>query len=448
MMFALSLPIFMLGAGLALDYSHIADARTKMLAAVDAASLAAVTPAMLPLSNSAAQTVALNTFNAEMASVPGFVSSPSASISFSTDPNNSTMRIVTITGSGTMQNMIAGMIGIPTSSISATSHAEGAYAPNINFYILADSSQSMAIAATTAGITTLENATPGQWGSNGGCAFACHEADPIWENSNSSYFNNPYYNPSNPSANCTPTTSHGNTTYPNGCVEMDDYALARSLGVTLRIDNVVTAIQSLAATQQSASASNKATYQMGLYSFDSTFHSYTNGLTTPAAASTAASNIQIEEYYHADMNMSQQSVNDADTYGVAALTKMNTIIPTPGNGTNLAGDTPKAFLFLVTDGVEDEGSNGNVVSVMNTAGCTTLKNKGVSIGVVYTTYFPVPTYFPYQDYVQPIQSNIGPNLQGCASSPNYYIEVNTNGDIGAALNTIFNNFTVNSHLVN
>jgi Flp pilus assembly protein TadG len=449
--FGLSLPVFFLAAGLSMDYARIANAHTKMLAAVDAATLAAVTPAMLAQSNSAAQTVAENTFSAEMSLVSGFVSPPVPTVTFSTDPNNATMRIITITATGTLNNMIAGMIGMPTSPISATSTAEGANAPNINFYVLADSSQSMAIAATTAGITTLENATPGQWGSNPGCAFACHEADPEWETAKKGPYSNPYYNPSNASASCTGTTSHGNTTYPNGCVEMDDYALARSLNVTLRIDNLVAAIQTLASTQQSTSARNGATYQMGLYSFDSTFHSYTNGLTTPAAASTASSNIQIEETYHSGLTMSQQKTNDSDTYADAALTQINSIIPTPGNGTNLAGDTPKAFLFLITDGVEDEdrdGGDSSYIGLISTAQCTAMINRGVNIGVVYTTYFPVPTYFPYQDYVEPIQSQIGPNLQNCASSPNYYIEVSTNGDIGAALNTIFDAFAVHSHLTN
>lgn len=446
-MFGLSMPMFLLGAGLALDYSNIAEAHTKLLAAANSAALSAVTEAMLPQSNAAAQSVALNTFKAQIASAPGFVATPTATVTLAADPNNSTMRIVTVSASGTINNMFAGMIGMATSNVSASANAEGAYAPNINFYVLADSSQSMAIAATTTDIAKLESATPNQWGSNGGCAFACHEANPIWENANSSYFSNPYYNPSNPSANCAGTTRRGTTTYPAGCTEMDDYALARSLGVTLRIDNVIKAIQSLSTTMQSSAAANGATYQMGVYSFDSGFHAYTNGLTKPAAAASAASAIQIEEYYHADETMALQQTLDADTYANSALAQMNSMIPTPGNGTTLNSDTPKAFLFLVTDGVEDENlGNANGVGLIDTSQCQKMMARGVNIGVVYTTYFPVPTYFPYIDYVEPIQSQIGPNLQGCASSPKYYIEVNANGDIGAAMQQIFENFTVTSRL--
>jgi hypothetical protein len=225
--------------------------------------------------------------------------------------------------------------------------------------------------------------------------------------------------------------------------------LARSLNVTLRIDNMVAAIGSLGSTAQASAVNNGATYQMALYSFDTSFHSYTNGLTTPAAAATTASAIQIDEYYHANESMSLQQTIDADSYGNSALKQLNTIIPTPGNGTNMVGDTPKAFLFLITDGVEDENQGGsNGVGLISTDQCTAMKNRGISIGVVYTTYFPVPTYWPYNDYVAPIATQIGPNLQGCASSPNYFVEVSTDGDIGAALTTIFNNFTISARLTN
>ena len=36
---------------------------------------------------------------------------------------------------------------------------------------------------------------------------------------------------------------------------------------------------------------------------------------------------------------------------------MNTIMPNPGKGTNVAGDTPQEVLFFVTDGVEDESTS-------------------------------------------------------------------------------------------
>ena len=49
---------------------------------------------------------------------------------------------------------------------------------------------------------------------------------------------------------------------------------------------------------------------------------------------------------------------DADTNYDAAMTGITALMPTPGNGTNKAGDTPQEILFMVTDGVEDENVSG------------------------------------------------------------------------------------------
>jgi hypothetical protein len=40
--------------------------------------------------------------------------------------------------------------------------------------------------------------------------------------------------------------------------------------------------------------------------------------------------------------------------------------------------------------------------------------------VLYTPYTPLPDNWFYVDNVQPISPQIVPNLQACASSPNFY----------------------------
>jgi hypothetical protein len=56
--------------------------------------------------------------------------------------------------------------------------------------------------------------------------------------------------------------------------------------------------------------------------------------------------------------------------------------------------------------------------------------------VLYTTYFPTPNFWLYQDHVSAIQSSIGPALQSCAS-PNLYEAVSPGEDISSALNQLF-----------
>jgi hypothetical protein len=116
---------------------------------------------------------------------------------------------------------------------------------------------------------------------------------------------------------------------------------------------------------------------------------------------------------------------------------MNTLMPNPGSGTGVNGDTPQEVLFLVSDGVEDESVNGSrKQSVINTANCTTIKNRGIRIAVLYTEYLPLPTNSWYNTYISPFQNNIGPTLQSCAS-PGLYFEVKTGGDISSALAQLF-----------
>ena len=112
-------------------------------------------------------------------------------------------------------------------------------------------------------------------------------------------------------------------------------------------------------------------------------------------------------------------------------------MPNPGNGTNAKGDTPQEVLFLVTDGVEDELVNGSrVQSLMSTSMCNTIKNRGIRIAVLYTTYYPLPTNSWYNTYISPFQSNISPTMQSCAS-PGLFFEVQTGGDITAAMAALF-----------
>jgi hypothetical protein len=56
--------------------------------------------------------------------------------------------------------------------------------------------------------------------------------------------------------------------------------------------------------------------------------------------------------------------------------------------------------------------------------------------VLYTEYLPLPTNAWYNTYVAPFQSNIAPTLQSCAST-GLFFQVNTGGDISAALASLF-----------
>ena len=71
-------------------------------------------------------------------------------------------------------------------------------------------------------------------------------------------------------------------------------------------------------------------------------------------------------------------------------------------------------------------------SLMDPGWCTTIKNRGIRIAVIYTTYLPLPTNSWYNTYISPFQAEIGPTLQSCAS-PGLFFEVSTDQDISAAM---------------
>jgi hypothetical protein len=128
------------------------------------------------------------------------------------------------------------------------------------------------------------------------------------------------------------------------------------------------------------------------------------------------------------------------------MNSINSIMPNPGNGTNQAGDSPQEVMFFVTDGVEDQMSGSSrIQSLMDPSYCTTIKNRGIRIAVLYTTYLPLPTNAWYNQYIAPFQPNIGPNLQSCAS-PGLYFQVSTDQDISAAMVALFNKAVATAHL--
>ena len=414
--------------GMTLDYTQAVRKRSQLNAALDAAVIAAVTPSMLSQSNAAATTAATNVFNATASPngqpMPGLSGQPTLNI---TVTNVGLVRTVTASYTAASTNNFPILLGTPAWNINGTAAASASGAPNINFYLLLDDSPSMAIAGTPAGVATMVSHTSSQ----GGCAFACHETNPAADNL-------------------------GN---PGG---EDNYALARNLGVTLRIDLLAQAAANLMSTAQTTENANNNTYEVAIYTFDYGFNTVfaPSGLpsTNLSSASTAAAGISVVTVYDNSCLTSTNCNQDTDTNFSSALQSLNTIMPAPGAGTSNAGDTPQEVVFVVTDGVEDKVVSSTsacsqpTVSMgsgqyrcqqpIDTTWCSTVKNRGIRIAVLYTEYLPLPTNSWYNSYVAPFNSpgpasgQIATNLQSCASQGLFY-DVQSGGDITAALNALF-----------
>ncbi len=197
-------------------------------------------------------------------------------------------------------------------------------------------------------------------------------------------------------------------------------------------------------TATSMESSNNANYEVAIYTFNgsglNTIQLLTSDLT---AAKTAAANIDVLQVYSNNWLTKTNNNSDTDTNFETAMSQINGVMPAPGTGTS--GSTPQEVLFIVSDGVDDEisttcsqklsGSN-RCQQPFDTTLCTTVKNRGIYIAVLYTVYLPQPTNSWYNSWIAPFQSHISSNMQSCAST-GLFFSVTTDDDIAAAMQALF-----------
>jgi Flp pilus assembly protein TadG len=453
MMFALASPVLMMGAGVAVDYSLFAREKARLAMIADEASLAAVSNSSMYQSTGTAWQTAQNIFATQASQVPQVTVGNNGYPTGGVTTNNATLtRTATVSYSASYNTIFANILGVNKLSFNGTSVATAQASANINFTVLLDNQGSMALPDSASGISTMQSLTPQQ--NPGGCAFACHEAAP----------NNPLppFGADTAGNPCVTGTSGRN------CPQIDNYTLARNNGIRLRFDDVQQAISDLmtTATNLQSNANPVPTYQMSVYSVDSP---YTQGLysvmpQTSNYASTWATdapNLQLYTVYSDGAacvasggapcgagvstatsgwggQLSYQNVGFFSSPMGTEMSKLATTIPKGGTGAN--GDVAEEVLLVVTDGVEDT-VNGSSLSIGTwdataQAACTTMKNNGVKIAILYTTYYPTPGFWLYNDYVEPVQSQIGSVLQTCAS-PGLYMQASSDSAISQDLQTLF-----------
>ena len=192
--------------------------KAKLDAIADAAALAAVDHVAISGTAAAAQLTAQNVFNAQAVNIANVsVNNVAATV---TDSASGRTAVVSYTA--TKANVFMGLMGIPSTAISGQATAAAGLSTYIDFYLLLDNTPSMGVGATTADIATMVNNTPDQ------CAFACHDV------SNANNY----------------------------------YSLAKKLGVTMRINVLTSATQSLMTTATSMETL-PSQYRMAVYTFGS-----------------------------------------------------------------------------------------------------------------------------------------------------------------------------------
>jgi Flp pilus assembly protein TadG len=420
LIFALSAIVLFASVGLAVDYTNVSRAREQLNAAADSAVLSAVSKQAMNNWPGTDKGVGAATamFQAQ-ANAAANVTIQNVTVNVA---QTGTIIAATLNYTATIKNTFGPLVHAPTWSFRGQAQATTQLPAYVDFYLLLDNSPSMGVAATNADITNMQNLTANL--SQGSCAFGCHQ-----QNSDGTDNLNDYYH------------------------------VAKNNGVTMRIDVLRTATQSLTTTAtQTATLPNQ--FRMGVYEFSyngklptnsnvtlTTIQSLTSNLT---AVATAANAIDLA-YAYQDQRDDQSSFD----YSLPAI---NGVMSDPGNGTSQSPgpNAPQAFLFFVTDGAEDEpgtpyGKTGNtgqgnrVIDAINPALCTTIKNRGINIAVLYTTYLPLPTNAYYNAHIAPISNQISTNLQQCAS-PGFFWSVSPSQGIAEAMNAMFQAAVAKSRL--
>ena len=387
----LALPLLGL-TGLAIDFGTATAVKAQLDAAADAAALLATTNASNAyLAGSAdpitaAKAAAAARFTAQAGTQPG-VTISSVSVALT---QSGTLFSSAVTYQGAVQTTLGQLFGVMTMGLGGGASASLSVNPYVDIQVLMDVSSSMAIAATQSDINQMQALTaayspsgklPGNVNKGEACAFACH-----WTASGDDY-----------------------------------YQLAQRNKVQLRIDVLRTAVGNLIGNV--AVLNTRNTFRLGLYTFAqalSTIYPLSSQIT---AASGALSQIL------PDVN--DCSSNCPDTYFHAALASLANVTGLSGNGGTQAAS--QKFLFIVSDGLVDQFSPGRSIGPVSADDCAAMKAKGVTVMTLYTPYLPLPTNGFYNTYVAPIQAQIGPALQSCASSPTLFYQAANASDIDAQL---------------
>jgi hypothetical protein len=345
-------------------------------------------------------TDATNIFNANMNGVVGYT------LTSMTPVMTKAGNIITskVQFSATVPMMFLGVIGKTSVTVTGSSTATTSMPLYIDFYLLMDNSPSMGVGATPADVSKMVNNTSDK------CAFACHDL-----NNKNNY-----------------------------------YKLAKTLGVTTRIDVLRSATEQLmdtaAATQTYSSQFRMAIYDFGASAGSAGLRALFSLSSSLSSAKSAAGNIDLMTV------KGQNENNDQDTQFTNIMPAINSVISAPGAGTSSA---PLKYLFFVSDGVADEynpggcikptTSSGRCQSPLNAALCTAIKARGIKIAVLYTTYLALPTNAWYNTWIAPFNagpygpspnSQIAQNMQSCAST-GLYFEVSPTQGIAEAMNALF-----------
>jgi Flp pilus assembly protein TadG len=437
-------------AGLGIDYYRAITLKARLDLAADAAAIAAINTAEAYIAaNSANQSNLTSTamalgqeqaqkvFQVNAGAAMEFTKPPVITVASTTGQITLSSTVVYQAASPSVFGTFFGIKQINVSNANAggaqASLTMGKY---LDFYLLLDVSGSMGLPSTTSGQTALAKINPDQKSEYPtGCVFACHFS--------------------------------GNFCDGKAC---RGYTLASKNNIQLRAAAVGVAVQQLLQTAQtSATVPNQ--FRVGIYPFItcmSTFYALSSNLTGASNAISALGSNGLSALLDTGEATTPPTTPDgcsttASPYGSGGtnfgnvLPVMKTTVQTIGTGA--VQSSPQPFVFLVTDGAANgqyytikSGFTGSTPQNMDPSLCTSLKQNGIVISVLYIPYAPITNpnknfAGDEDDKVNAIIPDIPTTLQQCAS-PSFFFTANTPQDITNAMQAMFQQSLAVARLTN
>jgi Flp pilus assembly protein TadG len=290
-------------------------------------------------------------------------------------------------------------------------------------------------------------------------------------------------------------TTNGNSVNWNNTAVQSCPTAGTTSCIQLRADAVGYAVTNLLSTAHTVETNNKVTgeYQVGLFPFiqylygcasvtpcsaSNTYFPLTTNLTGTGTGSLSNAANNLATLLDTGVN---SNLGSGGTHFENAFASINSAISSVGTGTSSSNALP--YIFLITDGSQNYqtqwtgnwgSANGtgswsattnipyqNSASVIpkyspndepgSTDWCTKIKNRGITIAVLYIPYQTISdasTIFDDEDgYANSNIQYIPTALQACAST-NFFYTASTPADINSALQTMFNQAVDTAHITN
>jgi Flp pilus assembly protein TadG len=436
--FALSLVPLIGLVGLGIDYGVALSAKAKFDNAADAAAIAAVSTVKAYIAaNPQSLTVRADAINAGLdrakrafainAGTVPFTTTPTPKITLTSDPIKFQTFTSTVSYTTFSQNNFGQIFKVKNNTISGFASAAVDIPSYIDFYLVLDVSGSMGLPTNSAGQSQLAS-------NNGGCLFACH------------FNGNTYgYN-----------FAHG------------------PANIKLRIDSVDSAVYQLIQTAKSTQTLQNQ-YRIGIYPYITDVvqaaplsSDYTQALQIVTDGSKKPNDpkffYQLGNNY-LDSGVANQHIDTDGTPIGSGGTHFENIFPdlnkhrsSVGNGATSAA--PKAFVFLVTDGMNNSQlqSNGNWSNSQGLSPtsqpqeptnmlsyCQYAQSLGYYISILYIPYIYLNDGESQSNQANNVSPKLYDDLKRCAT-PGFMFQANSDSDIASAMQAMFAQAVQVAHL--